>query len=184
VIRTDDGIVTVPEAREKLAKLMMPDNWGRQYAHFFHWFGGEYKLAGYNSDGTRQIIGSANSEPEAYERLYAYKKANPGMYVRYTAEPAVSINPDEVVRMSDAQRRRLERMLADATGAYRDDVADAMRGIVGSKTSKRPFYAPLMERTGAKGFETDFMKVWGHVRTASQPLVYGWSHGQGVDSSH
>jgi len=173
VIRTDDGIVTVPEAREKLAKLMMPDNWGRQYAHFFHWFGGEYKLAGYNSDGTRQIIGSANSEPEAYERLYAYKKANPGMYVRYTAEPAVAINPDELVRMSDAQRRRLERMLADATGAYRDDVADAMRGIVGSKTSKRPFYAPLMERTGAKGFETDFMKVW----DMSERLHNRWSMG-------
>jgi hypothetical protein len=173
VIRTDDGIVTVPEAREKLAQLMMPDNWGRQYAHFFHWFGGEYKLAGYNSDGTRQIIGSANSEPEAYERLYAYKKANPGMYVRYTAEPAVAINPDELVRMSDAQRRRLERMLADATGAYRDDVADAMRGIVGSRTSKRPFYAPLMERTGAKGFETDFMKVW----DMSERLHNRWSMG-------
>lgn len=161
VIRNDRGtLVTLDQARADLVKKMVSDDWGMQYAHFFHWFNGEYKLVGYKEDGTREIIGSAMTEPEAFERLYAYKRANPGVYSKYSAEPAMRINPDESVRLSDAQRRRLEKMLADATGAYRDDVADAMRGIVASRTSKRPFYAPLMTRTGAKGFSTNFMEVW------------------------
>ena len=160
MISTADGTVTIDQAREMLVNKMIPDNWGRQYAHFFHWFNGDFKLVGYDADGTRTIIGSAITEPEAYEKLYAFKRANPGMYKKLVAEPAVRIDPDDAVRLSDAQRRRLEKMLADATGAYRDEVADAMRGIVGSKTSKRPFYAPLMERTGAGGYVTDFPTVW------------------------
>jgi hypothetical protein len=154
MIQTPDGMITIDQAREALVETMIPDNWGRQYAHFFHWFNGDFKLIGYAADGTRTILGSAITEPEAYEKLYAFKRANPGVYQRLVAEPAVRIDPDDAVRLSDAQRRRLEKMLADATGAYRDEVSDAMRGIVASKTSKRPFYAPLMERTGAGGFVT------------------------------
>jgi hypothetical protein len=160
MIKTADGTVTMDQAREMLVNKMIPDNWGRQYAHFYHWFNGDFKLVGYDANDTRTIIGSAITEPEAYEKLYAFKRANPGMYKKLVAEPAVRIDPDDAVRLSDAQRRRLEKMLADATGAYRDEVADAMRGIVGSKTSKRPFYAPLMERTGAGGYVTDFPMVW------------------------
>lgn len=160
MIQTPEGMITIDQAREALVETMIPDNWGRQYAHFFHWFNGDFKLIGYAADGTRTILGSAITEPEAYEKLYAFKRANPGVYQRLVAEPAVRIDPDDAVRLSDAQRRRLEKMLADATGAYRDEVSDAMRGIVASKTSKRPFYAPLMERTGAGGFVTDFMAVW------------------------
>lgn len=160
MIRTADGTVTMDQAREMLVNKMIPDDWGRQYAHFYHWFNGDFKLVGYDANGTRTIIGSAITEPEAYEKLYAFKRANPGMYRKLVAEPAVRIDPDDAVRLSDAQRRRLEKMLADATGAYRDEVADAMRGIVGSRTSKRPFYAPLMERTGAGGYVTDFPTVW------------------------
>lgn len=160
MIQTDEGMVTIQQARDMLVKKMIPDNWGRQYAHFFHWFNGDFKLVGYDADNNRTILGSAITEPEAYEKLYAFKRANPGVYKKLVAEPAVRIDPDDAVRLSDAQRRRLEKMLADATGAYRDEVADAMRGIVGSKTSKRPFYAPLMERTGAGGYVTDFPTVW------------------------
>ena len=160
VMQTDVGLLTMSQARDELAKKMIPDNWGRQYAHFYHWFSGEYKLMGFKADGTREIIGSAMNESEAFDRLYAHKLDNPGQFETYTAEPVRFSNPDEVVRMSTAQRSRLEKMLADATGAYRSEVADAMRGIVGTKSGKRPFYAPLMERTGAKGYETDFMKVW------------------------
>lgn len=160
VMQTDAGLLTMSQARDELAKRMIPDNWGRQYAHFFHWFNGEYKLMGFKADGTREILGSANNESDAFDKLYAHKLANPGEFETYTAEPVRFSNPDEIVRMSTAQRSRLEKMLSDATGAYRSEVADAMRGIVGTKAGKRPFYAPLMERTGAKGFETDFMKVW------------------------
>lgn len=161
VIKTDsEALITLDQARDRLVKKMVSDDWGMQYAHFFHWFNGEYKLVGYKEDGTREIIGSAMTEPEAFERLYAYRRANPGVYAKLSAEPAMRINPDDAVRLSDAQRRRLTKLLADATGAYRDDVSDAMRGIIGSRTSKRPFYAPLMTRTGAKGFSEKFMDVW------------------------
>lgn len=159
-IRTADGEVTVDQARDSLASTMMPDTWGRQYAHFFHWFAGEWKLTAYDADGNRTIIGSAKTEAEAFERLYRHRRDNPGQYRRYQAEPNVFVNPDDVVRLSTGQKRRLESLLAQATGASRTDVDDSLRGIVGSKGAKRPFYAPLMERTGAQGFETDFMKVW------------------------
>ena len=159
-IRTADGEVTVDQARDSLASTMMPDTWGRQYAHFFHWFAGEWKLTAYDADGNRTIIGSAKTEAEAFERLYRHRRDNPGQYRRYQAEPNVFVNPDDVVRLSTGQKRRLESLLAQATGASRTDVDDSLRGIVGSKGAKRPFYAPLMERTGAQGFETEFMKVW------------------------
>lgn len=159
-IRTADGEVTVDQARDSLASTMMPDTWGRQYAHFFHWFAGEWKLTAYDADGNRTILGSAKTEAEAFERLYRHRRDNPGQYRRYQAEPNVFVNPDDVVRLSTGQKRRLESLLAQATGASRTDVDDSLRGIVGSKGAKRPFYAPLMERTGAQGFETEFMKVW------------------------
>lgn len=159
-IRTADGEVTVDQARDSLASTMMPDTWGRQYAHFFHWFAGEWKLTAYDADGNRTILGSAKTEAEAFERLYRHRRDNPGQYRRYQAEPNVFVNPDDVVRLSTGQKRRLESLLAQATGASRTDVDDSLRGIVGSNGAKRPFYAPLMERTGAQGFETEFMKVW------------------------
>lgn len=159
-IRTADGEVTVDQARDSLASTMMPDTWGRQYAHFFHWFAGEWKLTAYDADGNRTILGSAKTEAEAFERLYRHRRDNPGQYRRYQAEPNVFVNPDDVVRLSTGQKRRLESLLAQATGASRTDVDDSLRGIVGSKGAKRPFYAPLMERTGAQGFETEFMRVW------------------------
>lgn len=159
-ISTEEGNVTVDQARDMLAMKMMPDTWGRQYAHFFHWFAGEWKLTAYDADGNRTIIGSAKTEAEAFERLYRHRRDNPGQYRRYQAEPNVFVNPDDVVRLSTGQRRRLESLLSQATGASRTDVDDSLRGIVGSKGAKRPFYAPLMERTGAQGFETEFMKVW------------------------
>jgi hypothetical protein len=159
-IRTADGEVTVDQARDSLASTMMPDTWGRQYAHFFHWFAGEWKLTAYDADGNRTIIGSAKTEAEAFERLYRHRRDNPGAYRKYQAEPNMFVNPDDIVRLSTGQRRRLLAMIADATNASRTDVDDSLRGIVGSKGTKRPFYAPLMERTGAQGFETEFMKVW------------------------
>ena len=159
-IRTADGEVTVDQARDSLASTMMPDTWGRQYAHFFHWFAGEWKLTAYDADGNRTILGSAKTEAEAFERLYRHRRDNPGQYRRYQAEPNVFVNPDDVVRLSTGQKRRLESLLAQATGASRTDVDDSLRGIVGSKGARRPFYAPLMERTGAQGFETEFMRVW------------------------
>ena len=159
-IRTEAGNVSIDEARDRLAKKMMPDDWGRQYSHFFHWFAGEWKLTAYDADGNRTIIGSAKTEADAFERLYRHRRDNPGMFRKYQAEPSMFVNPDDVVRLSTGQRRRLESMIAQATGASRTDVDDSLRGIVGSKGTKRPFYAPLMERTGAQGFETDFMRVW------------------------
>lgn len=159
-IRTDSGNVSIDEARDMLAKKMMPDDWGRQYSHFFHWFAGEWKLTAYDADGNRTIIGSAKTEADAFERLYRHRRDNPGAFRKYQAEPAMFVNPDDVVRLSTGQRRRLESLISQATGASRTDVDDSLRGIVGSKGTKRPFYAPLMERTGAQGFETDFMRVW------------------------
>jgi hypothetical protein len=159
-IKTDAGNVSIDEARDMLAKKMMPDDWGRQYSHFFHWFAGEWKLTAYDADGNRTIIGSAKTEADAFERLYRHRRDNPGMFRKYQAEPAMFVNPDDVVRLSTGQRRRLESLISQATGASRTDVDDSLRGIVGSKGTKRPFYAPLMERTGAQGFETDFMRVW------------------------
>ena len=161
MIQTETGLITIDEARDELAKEMVPDTWGRQYAHMFHYFQGELKLAAYKADGTKEIIGSAFTEPEAFERLATHKKDNTGgEFVRWTAEPAIFINTDDAIALSAAQRNRLRKLLADATGAYSKDVSDAMRGIVTTHSNKRPFYGALIERTGAKGFETDFMKVW------------------------
>ena len=173
MIQTETALITIDEARDNLAKEMVPDTWGRQYAHMFHWFQGDLKLAAYKADGTKEIIGSAFTEPEAFQRLAMHKKDNPTAFVRWTAEPAVFINPDEAIALSAAQRNRLRKLLADATGAYSKDVSDAMRGIITTHSNKRPFYGALIERTGAKGFETDFMQVW----NMSERLHNRWTMG-------
>jgi hypothetical protein len=173
MIQTETALITIDEARDELAKEMVPDTWGRQYAHMFHWFQGDLKLVAYKADGTKEIIGSAFTEPEAFQRLAMHKKDNPTEYVKWTAEPAVFINTDEAIALSAAQRNRLRKLLADATGAYSKDVSDAMRGIVTTHSNKRPFYGALIERTGAKGFETDFMEVW----KMSERLHNRWTMG-------
>jgi hypothetical protein len=76
MIQTETALITIDEARDELAKEMVPDTWGRQYAHMFHWFQGDLKLVAYKADGTKEIIGSAFTEPEAFQRLAMHKKDN------------------------------------------------------------------------------------------------------------
>lgn len=80
--------------------------------------------------------------------------------VIYVAIPAVQINDEVTQRMTSAQHNALLSELQKAADLTSDEIFALTRGIVGTKKSKNAFYAAMLERTGAKGYSKDFLRVW------------------------
>ncbi len=162
VFVSSDRYITREELAEELVMHQVPSDWGMQYAHFHHAFFGKFKLKAYRDDGSSVIIGDANSQREAYEKLVEFKEGPRGSdFTKFEAMPERRFDAD-MTRLSNAQRSKLAKELASAAEMTSSEVNNAMRGIVGLKRNKKPFFAPLMQRgeVAAEGFSMDFPRVW------------------------
>jgi hypothetical protein len=162
VFVTADRYLTKEELVEELVVHSVPSDWGRQYAHFHHAFFGKYKLKAFREDGTYVIVGDAETQGQAYEKLKNFKDANQTEFVRYEAKPAANFDSAEITRLTGRQRAQLKKQLKVASDLESAEITAALRGVVGLKQNRKPFYAPMMQRgeVPAQGFSMDFPRVW------------------------
>ena len=173
-------------AGRALAELAYTDDWGYQYEHIHHAFFGSYdvgyldmvkyekaRLQGVSHHQAQYIAlvrqGAADSQADAAQQMLDIRKDNQKNddalkdkdgNVILVALPSVQVPSDVAVRLSSRQHAALLNELREAGGLTSQEIFDATRGIVGTKGAKNPFYAAMMERTGAKGYSTDFWRVW------------------------
>ena len=189
VMDTDTGDMMTPEeARDAIVKVMVPDDWGRQFSHIFHAFFGSYEGFWYSKSAyaeAKAVEGTTNSqamraarrsiamdggtattntEAEMTRRLLAFRK-NPPAGVNKEDIGRIEINiqtyiPPDIVRVSGKQYDALRRHIKQAAGIESAAVSDMLRGRIGRAEGKQRFYAPLLERTGKEGFDMDFMRAW------------------------
>lgn len=154
---------TKKQAAKALAAYEYPDDWGKQWGYMPHIFFGEYILA-YYSGGKRYVFGSANNPADARFKIQAFlekQKAlgNPIPIKSIEARPKVYL-PTDVLRLSGTQYGRLIGQIEAAVGVESAQVRNWLRGVIGTKSGRRPFFAALMHRKGAEGWSEDFMRVW------------------------
>ena len=189
VMDTDTGDMMTPEeARDAIVKVMVPDDWGRQFSHIFHAFFGSYEGFWYSKSAyaeAKAVEGTTNSqamraarrsiamdggtattntEAEMTRRLLAFRK-NPPAGVNKEDIGRIEINiqtyiPPDIVRVSGKQYDALRRHIKQAAGIESAAVSDMLRGRIGRAEGKQRFYGPLLERTGKEGFDMDFMRAW------------------------
>jgi len=198
VMDTDTGdMMTIDEAREAIVKVMVPDDWGRQFSHIFHGFFGSYEGFWYSKSAYRDAkargesdeqalrsarrsiamdggTATANTEGEMTRRLLAFRK-NPPPGIAKDDIGRIEINiqtyvPPDVVRVSGRQYDALRKHIQDAAGVESAAVNEMLRGRIGRTEGKQRFYAPLLERKGKEGFDMDFMRAW-EAQTAG---YYKW----------
>ncbi|OHB54877.1 MAG: hypothetical protein A2Y12_05550 [Planctomycetes bacterium GWF2_42_9] len=183
---------TKAEIAKDLAFLDVPEDWGKQWSHIQHSFFGKYELSFTTVDAEgnpeKHFIGRAETRKEAYQKLYDFKKAQEqeGVAVadiEYTADPEWHI-PYDVLRLGTKQFQVLKQNLAEAAELERQEISEALRGIVGQKATKQKWWGSLLYRKGAEGYSTDFLKVhqaeviqfnrWKHLTDMNrkvQPLI-------------
>lgn len=174
------------------SKLMVPDDWGRKYAHIFHAFLGRFKLYYIDAAGKKIPIGSgvdkasAETEGDAYRQLHEFAKRNPSIPIdKLVAEREMRV-PLDVYRIGSNAYRQLVDEIGKAANTSAAEVRDALRGKVGQQKYREKFYAPLMHRSGKEGYSRDFAKVWaaqtigfnrwrhlGRIRKEVVPLIEG-----------
>lgn len=188
VMDMDTGDMMTPaEAREAIVKVMVPDDWGKQFSHIFHAFFGSYEGFWYSKSAYRDAkargdtdaqamraarrsiamdggTATANTEAEMTRRLLAFRK-NPPPGVSKEDIGRIEINiqtyiPPDVVRVSGRQYDALRRHIQQAAGIESAAVSDMLRGRIGRAEGKQRFYAPLLQRGGKEGFDMDFMRAW------------------------
>jgi hypothetical protein len=175
------------DAREALVKIMVPDNWGRQFSHIFHAFFGAYEGIWYDKAAYDAAIAEEKSEAEAkriarrsismdggtatestqaamIRRLRQFKKAPPpGINKDNIMQMEIKIQthvPPDVVRLSGKQYDMLRRQIEEAADIESDAVSAMLRGKIGRNEGKKRFYASILERKGKEGFDMDFMRAW------------------------
>ncbi len=171
---------TRAELAKDLAKTQVPDDWGKQWSHIQHIFFGQYQLF-YEEVGEkgpiRHFIGRAETRAEAYEQLLTWKKARKTEgfkdfdTVKLSATPELNI-PLDVLRLSRAQYGALRSQLERAAEINSEEISDALKGVIGLKSTKQKWWGALLKRRGKKGFSKDFWKVWQAQTTQFQR----WKH--------
>lgn len=188
IVDDDTGMMLTPdEAREAIVKIMIPDDWGRQFAHVFHAFFGSYEGFWFSKSAYRKAKADGKSDSEALlaarrsiamdggtaaenteaamaRRLLAFRR-NPPPGVNKDDIGRIEIKvqshvPPDVVRVSGRQYDALRRHIKEAANVSGDVVSEMLRGRVGRSEGKQRFYAPLLERTGKEGFDMDFLRSW------------------------
>lgn len=184
---TTGDMMTVDEAREAIVMVMVPDDWGRQFAHAFHAFFGSYEGFWYSKKAYREAIARGRSEQEALadsrrsiamdggtatsateaemvRRLLSFRKAPPpGIDKDDIGRVEIKVQtyvPPDVVRVSGRQYDALRRHIQEAADIESSMASSILRGRVGRMEGKKRFYAPLLQRTGKEGFDMDFMRAW------------------------
>ena len=187
IVKADGTTLTKTEAATEVAKLAVPNDWGYQYEHIHHAFFGVYRLgwideAKYKEARSKGMTewqaqreafvskGDANNYSDAATKLSQMRKTladekaamrNADGEMILVALPDTQIPSDVTQRLSTKQHSALLAQLGEAAALTSSEIFDLTRGIVGTKKSKNTFYAALLERTGAEGYSTDFMRVWG-----------------------
>ena len=177
---TQNGIlISKDQVIEKLVANRVPDDWGHQYAYFHHAWFGRYKLRAYDEEGNSYSVpGEANTAEEAYQALYDFKASPPQnlknvKFTRFEAKPAYNEDPD-FMSLSKAERSALQRALRSETDATSEEINDALfKARVKLKENRSPFFAPLLQRTGATGYSMNFPKVWTAYTRARNRHKYG-----------
>lgn len=189
VIMDDDtgDIMGVEDAREAIVMLAVPDNWGRQYAHIYHGFFGAYEMIWYSRKAYENALASGLSNSEAMKmakrsvsmdggtateptearavrRMLAFMENPPlGIDKDDIMEPTINVEahvPPDVVRLSGKQYDWLRRDIQEAADIESNVVSQLLRGKVGRLSTKKRFYASVLQRKGKGGFNMDFMQAW------------------------
>jgi len=179
------------DAASALAKLLYTDDWGHQYEHIHHAFFGEYQVGYIDEEKYLKARASGKTEYQArYDALvvtgHAATQADAAGMVKniedanknnndalrkdgkivVAALPRIAVPSDVAVRLSSRQHAMLLDELAQAGDLTSQEIFDATRGIVGTRSSKNPFYGAMLQRTGKEGYSTDFWRVWQMQRRA------------------
>jgi len=164
IFTSENRYISKEELVEELVAQRVPSDWGRQYSHFHHAFFGKYKLKAFREDGTYVIVGDADTQAEAYEKLKSFKDSERGAeFTNYEAKPANNFDASgESATMTQRQRNQLRKQIKSASDMESREINDALRGVVKLKQNAKPFYAPMMQRgdVAAEGFSMDFPRVW------------------------
>ena len=164
VFVSENRYISKDQLVEELVVQQVPSDWGRQYSHFHHAFFGKYKLKAFREDGTYVIVGDADTQAEAYEKLKNFKDSERGAeFTNYEAKPANNFDSSgESATMTQRQRNQLRKQIKSASDMESSEINAALRGVVKLKQNAKPFYAPMMQRSevAAEGFSMDFPRVW------------------------
>ena len=158
--------VTKEEFLDLAVENIVPtQDYGLQWAHMAHIWTGNYILEIVDTEGNKQgnFQTSVRTEAAAIKEANRLQKQVDEMNAE-VGEERYSVNiinqwadKDKTVRVSDAQFFRIIKEM----NAVNPGVAkDALRGVVGRKRFKQPFFGSMQRRKGVQGFERDFFKVW------------------------
>ncbi|MCK9598042.1 MAG: hypothetical protein M0R06_03310 [Sphaerochaeta sp.] len=164
------------ELAERIAKAVVPDDWGRQWSHIQHVFFGQYELSWTDSEGVKHFIGKAETQADAVRQLKLFREAaiQEGKAIDImglSATPEINL-PYDMTRLPTKHFQALQASLKEAADMTTEEIRDAMRGIVGKKAFKQKWWGALLRREGKEGFSKDFEKVW----KAQTNSFYRWKH--------
>lgn len=200
IVDDDTGLQMYPdEARDIIVRIMVPDDWGRQFAHVYHAFFGAYEGFWYSKSAYREAIAAGDDEAEAkrkarrsiamdggtataateaemVRRLRQFRKnPPPGIPKEDVGGIEIRIQtyvPPDVVRVSGRQYDVLRRQIQEAADVESEVASEMLRGKIGRAERKQRFYAPLLQRKGKEGFDMDFMRAWGAQTSGYYKWLY------------
>jgi hypothetical protein len=203
IIDSNGNRLLQEDGGKAFAELAIPDDWGYQYEHIHHAFFGTYDLGYLDEKAYRAArrrgrthheaiytkgvlvrMGTADSQGDAAEKLIHIAKEKQGTLRDNAVKgddgkpilmalPQVQVPSDVAIRMSSKQHAVLLSKLQQAGGTTSQEVFEATRGIVGTRSSQNPFYAAMLERGGAEGYSTDFWRVWQMQRRGYRRYMLG-----------
>lgn len=143
--------------KAELAKAV-PDTWGIK-EYFPHLFPGEFRVLVRNAKGELDFIGEGRSQWEAQAVIAKHFAENPKTTPSaYQIETRMFMDPD-LVRVSTPRRWKLLHDLAEAMQTTPEEVADATKGIIGTRERKQKWWGSLRHRAGAPGYSKDLQWV-------------------------
>ncbi len=150
----------VQELRDEVERLtggelrrLVPDSWGiRDYLP--HLFAGDLVIRVKVGD-EYQFIGSARDNWEAIDKIAEWHVEHPDVPAsRYKVEKRVFMNPD-IVRVSRPRRWKIINDIAKAGDFTQDDVANAFKGVIGTKENRSKWAGFLQPREGYEAYSKD-----------------------------
>ena len=183
-IEVKDGMERVRYDKERFVKFMsetlVPETYGYKFSYFPHLFFGSYRgeLITYR-DGVKvgvQKFGSGEKKNTAAEREGVIEAINKEVEMQRLAErsegrqesglsfevkmkEAGGRMPSESVYLPTHMRRRLVNAIRQETGAYTNEINQALRGKVSSQPVATRFNQAMLRREGTKNYSKDVSRV-------------------------
>jgi len=155
---------------EKKLKELVPDDWGiEDYIPNIHL--GDYKIF-YKGNYYGSAVTKLNAKAKIMEIATELKNAGEKVDVGdFSVELREFMNPD-IVRVSSKRYHKIVGDLSKASRVSRDEVANAIRGIIGTKEGKEKFAFFKQKREGYEGYVKDLPYI---LRAYDNALVR-WKH--------